>query len=458
MVKIGVAIMDSRQRQERPLDLSTRGHGRAHARLARALASLGFLVGLGAAGCGAGACPDGMQRTGDACIDPAHPYEPEERIDHDNVVNYGGELEVLKLPAPPKSGFRLVLTSRVLEPGEELFYCHSWRLPDTFHEWIYAAELYTTAGLHHGNMYATAVDADTGPQPYPACHPGAASHIGTGVKGAFTGDVEAVEIPDVLFANTTQVDGGESYRFPAGFAYPVRHGREIVMDTHLLNPTSEPLRVEVAYDFFTMPAELVTSPVAPFVFLWLDFEIPPHADFVLDGACDWFGGDVAALMPHMHQWSAGFEVSLRDAAGNELARPYDESVSNGETQIKMLDPVVRAPEAVTLGFTCEFKNTTDHPMCMGIGENEMCFVFGYMTPPDKQAVGLIPTPGAPCITLNGHDPSKTPFDLGTYYGGLEPEVQDRLLELNALLSEGNLSSTCPEESPGPGVEDQGGGP
>lgn len=408
-----------------------------------------------AGGCGTtppSTCDAGWIEQAGQCLDPAHRYEPEHALDHDNVVNYGPPLQKLQLPPPPKSGFRLVLTQQVLQPGEEIFYCHAWKLPETVNKYVYHAELHTTPGLHHGNMYATAIDADKGPQPYPACHPGAAAHIGNGISGTLSGDLSQVDVPDILFANTTQLVGHEELTFPDGYAWELRPGREVVMDTHLLNTTDEPLVVEVAYDFYTMPEAKVTHKVAPFVYFWLDFEIPPQAESSLTASCDWFGGEVTTIMPHMHEWARDFGVDFLTSDGEPVASPYpSDAIDGGETQIAVLDPAVDTKEAVNVQFTCTWMNNTDHPMCNGVGENEMCFLFGFMTPPEKQAIGIIPTPGAPCITINGNDPESSDFDMGTYFAALEAEQQSRLLELMEILETqgtGMGGSTCPEKSPG----------
>src|SRR5580704_11846457 len=54
-----------------------------------------------------------------ACVDPAERYEPAQRLDTNNVVELGEPLQILKLPAPPKSGFRIIAPPRTLMPGEE---------------------------------------------------------------------------------------------------------------------------------------------------------------------------------------------------------------------------------------------------------------------------------------------------------------------------------------------------
>src|SRR5690349_11660247 len=107
-----------------------KGHHRPSMRLAsRCL----FLAPLALAACAAPPdepCPSGTQPNDSGrCIDPSARYEPVERIDENNVVAFGEALQVLDLPDPPKSGFRLVAPPMTLGPGEEIETCLSWPYP-----------------------------------------------------------------------------------------------------------------------------------------------------------------------------------------------------------------------------------------------------------------------------------------------------------------------------------------
>ena len=49
--------------------------------------------------------------------------DPNERVVHDNVAAYGDPLTQIKLPDPPKSGFRVVAPPIKLAAGEEIETC-----------------------------------------------------------------------------------------------------------------------------------------------------------------------------------------------------------------------------------------------------------------------------------------------------------------------------------------------
>jgi len=334
------------------------------------------------------ACPAGQEPFAGRCVDPATRYEPDERIDHDNVVAYGDPLTRLELPEPPKSGFRLVAPPRLLEPGEEIDTCVSWPYPALQNRIIYAARLYTTPGLHHSNMIAKPADPELGPNPYPGCHPGADDPFS---------DLPEV-IPDVLFANSTQVEGGETLAFPPGHGFVVDTSREISTNVHYLNTSSEPQVIEVVYDYFTMPEAELAKEVAAIAMQVNDFLVPPHATETIGAECLLFGGEIVSLMPHTHQYAQRFAVDL--VAGGGERSLYEENGFDLESDIRVYQPAIPTEYGDHLRFSCTFHNTTDHDITYGLGDNEMCVLFGYVWPPEKQFVAYAERQGDECESFH----------------------------------------------------------
>lgn len=330
-------------------------------------------------------CAAGEEAFRGRCVDPARRYEPDAPLDTNNVVDYGAALESLTLPDPPKSGFRIVAPPRDMQPGEEVDFCIAWPLPETTHRVVYAARLYTTPGLHHSNVVTKAIDEEKGPNPYPSCHPGADDPF------AQLPDV----IPDVLFANSTQVVGEETLAFSPGHGFVLGEGREIATNIHFLNAGSEPLRVEVAYDVFTMPAEELTTEVAPFFAQVNDFLIPPHTTADVGTECKVFGGNVVSMMPHTHRLATRFTVDVVPPEG-EPRRVLDDGAYDLESDIVLYEPPLELLPGDSVRFSCTFANTTDHDVVYGLGDDEMCILFGYMHPVKSQFVAYSEYQGEPC--------------------------------------------------------------
>lgn len=331
-------------------------------------------------------CPEGTEQNDSGrCVDPSARYEPSERIDEDNVVAYGEPLDVLSLPEPPKSGFRVVAPPITLEPGEEISTCLSWPYPAIKNTLVYSARVYATPGLHHSNVIAKPVNKELGPNPYPECNPGA--------DDPFSEMPEV--IPDVLFASSTQVSGREELVLAKGLAFRIDPTREIATNYHLLNAGSEPQRIEVAYDFFTMPDAYLEHEVAPFAMQVNDFLIPPHTTQEVGTTCRVFGGEVVSIMPHYHQFAERYVTEIVPPQG-EARIVYEDTGFDTDSDILTYDPPLSLDTYDSLRFGCRFNNTTDHDIQFGLGENEMCVLFGYLYPVEKQVVGFSPFQGEPC--------------------------------------------------------------
>lgn len=371
--------------------------------LAAAFPLAATLAACGGSG-GGGGCGEGEVEYDGRCVDPRFRYEPEDRLDFDNVAYYSEEPYILlELPEAPKSGFRLQIPPVDLEPGEDYSYCLSWAIPDMQNRYIYSALLHTTPGLHHSNLLSVPMDPENGPNNYPDCRVGAADPFGAFAR-TFT-------IPDVLFANSTQVVGEEGFRFPEGSGYFLAEGNEAVTSIHVVNAGDDVWRLEAAYDFFTMPKEEVAAEVVPFVFTINDFLLPPQQEKTIGSSCDVFGGHVTAIMPHMHEWGEGFDVRLWPDV-EQTAEPhviYDkQGIYLPESDIKIFEEPTAMDDFARLQYRCHFYNDTDHDMNFGTGENEMCVMFGYMSPPENQVAGFASYEDEPCLSariglLRGYD-------------------------------------------------------
>ncbi|HRI65303.1 MAG TPA: hypothetical protein PK156_13735 [Polyangium sp.] len=334
------------------------------------------------------ACATGFVTYEGACIDPVRRYEPSTQLDENNVVAFGDALTELDLPPPPKSGFRIIAPPRVLAPGEEVDFCLSWPIPDLTNDIVHTARLYTTTGLHHSNVVAKPVNDQLGPNPYPDCHPGASDPVGNIGAG----------IPDVLFANSTQIEGQETIAFASGMGYVLDATREIATDIHYLNTYTQPKRIEVVYDFFTMPRSALKQEVAPFVVNIEEFSIAPHTTEVLSATCTAFGGEVVTMMPHTHDLAQRFTVDLLDPQ-DKATRVLDDGAFDLGSDIQRFEPALNIDGAERIRHECTIVNTRDVEVHYGIGTNEMCTFFGYIYPPEKQFVGRVSTDGGPCNSI-----------------------------------------------------------
>ncbi len=340
---------------------------------------------------GAAGCPDGEELFRGKCVAPERRYEPDEPIDLDNIVSYGETPQELQLPPAPRSGFRLIVSPRTLAPGEEYSDCIAWAYPQIQNHLVYGARLYTNGALHHSNLMGVPLQKGK-PSPYPACSPGQADISG------ITDNILAGEVPEVLFANSTQVLG-EAIVFEPGMAYRIAPaGREMATNIHYLNTAAQEKLAEVVYDFFTMPDSELQTELYPYYFDNYTFIVPPHTTEDVATTCQIFGGNIVSLMPHTHSRTSAFTVDLV-RSDETTKRIYEDGAFDTDSDIAVFADPISMEGFASLRHACTIENDLDVPIDYGIGNNEMCTLFGFMYPKPAQTIGVVQS-GDTCLPVN----------------------------------------------------------
>ncbi len=283
----------------------------------------------------------------------------------------GGTLPEQAPPENAVGGFSVELPVTTLAPGEELEPCWIFPLevegPSRF---VAAAQLTTGEGLHHGNITTRKKTGD------------GIRDCTNDPNGSIAGG-EAEDIINggaVLFGSSTQLVGSEWHRFPDGKAYRIKDGYEIVARMHYLNSSAKPVTVAPKYRWYTIPEEDVVDEIAPFAWVLTDFEIPPKSEHTISTEC-WLYEQMKIVdaMPHMHALGDRFLVNYvggqRDGEAFLDDQGFDEA-----SDIYSFDPAVDLGQGDGVRFGCTWKNTFDKPIHEGIGDNEMCILFGYAYP------------------------------------------------------------------------------
>lgn len=289
--------------------------------------------------------------------------------------------------------FALDLPEVVLAPGEERLLCY--RAPLVIEgpsRMVGGGVLRVGKGLHHGNVTTRKKD-ETSTDVLGPCPKGPSTALG----GEGT---DVVGGGSVLFGSTTQVEGEEWQSFPEGMAFRVKDGFEIVARMHYLNASPAPLAIAPKYEWFTVDEAKVETEIGPFIWLIRDFEIPPRARHTELAECALPPGPmhVVTMMPHMHKLGVAFDAAW-------LGGPHDGQrflASKGYDPDRGL--IVQYEPSVDLGlgwgvrFSCTWENTFDKTIHEGVGDDEMCMLFGYAWPPEN-AYSLVGTSSGSCPTL-----------------------------------------------------------
>lgn len=313
---------------------------------------LGFGVACALAGCGGDADPAAEAPAADSAFPVGHPPARSE-------------------PAHEAGGFSIEIPPTTLQPGEEKFPC--WVFPLELRgtsRLVGGAKLTPAPGMHHGNITSRPKTGDG----IRECD-GAASALGGEADDIIHGGA-------VLFGSSTQVKNDEWQSFPDGMAYRVKEGFEIVARMHYLNATSEALTLAPKYEWFTIDESALKQELGAFIWKYSGFEIPPQSELTVTGTCRIPQPmHLVNLLPHMHKLGTAFEVGFLGGAwdGREFlaSKGYDPD----QGVLMQYDPGVDLSQGDGATFSCTWKNTFDKTIVEGVGDNEMCMMFGYAWPP-----------------------------------------------------------------------------
>ena len=295
-------------------------------------------------------------------------------------------------PAHTVGGFTIAIPPAELAPGQETHPCWVIPLERTGPSRIVGgAVLRTTPGMHHGNI-TTRPRTGEGVRACPA---------GSGNEGT-----DIVNGGMVLFASSTQISGEEWYRFPDGHGYRVNDDYEIIARMHYVNPSDAPVTVAPTYEWFTIDEAKLVNELGPFVWMYLDFEIQPRAALTVTAECylpNNHPTNIVTALPHMHQLGRGLHASYLGGPFDGLRFLDSTGYDPEEGVLVQYDPPVNLTDAEGISFSCSWQNTFDKVIVEGVGDNEMCMVFGYAWPANK-AYSAIASPGN-CLMVAAPPPS-----------------------------------------------------
>lgn len=283
-----------------------------------------------------------------------------------------GHPPVASQPANVVGGFSAQLPEFTLGPGEEKFPC--WIVPMEIEGPSYivgGAKLTTTVGMHHGNV----TSRPTTGEGFRECEEG------TDAQEAGNEATDIINGGAVLFGSSTQIEGEEWQSFPDGMGYPIAEGYEIVARMHYLNATPETITVAPSYEWFTIDEATVEHVLGPFAWVLSNWEIPPLAEVTVEANCRVPNEmHLVNVLPHMHALGTAFFGSYM--GGSRDGERFLDSVGYDPDQgvITQYTPAIDLSQGEGASFGCTWVNTFDKPIGEGVGDNEMCILFGYAYP------------------------------------------------------------------------------
>jgi hypothetical protein len=272
-------------------------------------------------------------------------------------------------PAGAVGGFSIELPEVTLQPGEERWPCFVFPIEVSGPSRMVAGgTLVTGLGMHHGNIMTR-------------------KKTGEGVRECDS--VRGGEVTDVigggtvLFGSTVQLVGTEWASFAPGTAFRLKEGYEIVARMHYINASRAPLVVAPSYEWYTIAESDVRREVAPFLWLYRPFSLPPTSETVIESTCLLpTTMNIVHLLAHTHQQGIRVEASFAGGAfdGQRFLDSAGYAPDTG-TSVQFDEPVV-VEAGQGFRFACTFHNPSDRTIVEGeSADQEMCMIGGYAFPP-----------------------------------------------------------------------------
>jgi hypothetical protein len=254
------------------------------------------------------------------------------------------------------STLKVVIPPHVVEPGDS-FECYFTDLKTDRDIYVNSSTGKQGPGGHHLTIYYS-----TNPQP---------------VGHHKCIDAEMAEMRQVGAASN-DLKGDGVIDLPPGIAIEVPAGKQLVVQTHYINATSQPREVEDEITVHLIPKEEVKRFVQSFVVVDGTFEIPPRADYSRTATCT-LKRDLSLIMAlgHMHERGQHYKLEHLDANGKLLDTVLDQAwetafTSHPPTRQWSPEQPYQLKAGEKLRQTCLWKNPDSDKVVFPL---EMCIAF-----------------------------------------------------------------------------------
>jgi hypothetical protein len=231
-----------------------------------------------------------------------------------------------------------------------------------------------TAGSHHFLLYRTTL---------------------TSIPSGMTGQYDCTNGDEPIWQNATGIAYGAqtpsgAYTFPAGVAATLPAGGVLIMNTHFLNATANPIDTTVQMGLDTTTADKVHTQGGFFIFYDPFIDVPAMSVGHSGGRCS-VPQDVNVLMAftHYHYRGTGMEVWLDPNATTKTTMPPFYKTSDWQHPTDFTGPMTW-PAASEVRFQCDYDNTDTTEVLQGPNAktSEMCVLAGLYYPRSAQPDGF----------------------------------------------------------------------
>jgi hypothetical protein len=304
-----------------------------------------------------------------------------------------GPTSLLEPPLPGAGvQYRMVST---LMPGQEIERCQLFVAPPEG-LYIHGDDVRFTAGSHHVVLFKTPYDE------IPTQTLNGASIDGTKVHDCPDGAGAEWEIRGIVAGSQSSTGDTILGTLPEGVAVRVDPGTVLVMNTHYLNASPEPIETDARINLYTIPKEAVKEE-ASVIFHYNTFiHVPAGGAASARMRCP-IEQDITIprLQSHMHRRGVGFAAHLVHGADGQAEEIYStthwEQVPAG-----VFSPPLQVKAGDALDFRCDYENPEAHDVTQGTTTNdEMCVLIAPYYPRSPALDNCLDESGFPAETWIG---------------------------------------------------------
>ena len=270
---------------------------------------------------------------------------------------------------PPEHGLQLTTPTFSVPAGTEVQHCYWFKLASDVDLDVVQFQIKFLTGSHHMNLFQTNQDVP--------------NH-----------DADCFGPVDFSSAKNPNgydlIVGSQSHDFdwtlPAGVAFKLKAHRQIMLQTHYVNATSQTTPLGVGH----VKVNLVTEPDPTKIKAHMgtmfannvNIHIPPHEARSFSTTCAFpKDANVVAMTGHFHSRGKTFSVNLAP----DGAHPTDEVYRSrdwSEPPFVILEQPRPVAQKGGLYYTCDFDNKTDLDITFGphVETQEHCNLFAYFFP------------------------------------------------------------------------------
>jgi hypothetical protein len=270
---------------------------------------------------------------------------------------------------PPAYGVQLTTPTFSVPAGTEVQHCYYFKLPSDVDLDVVRMQIKYLSGSHHMNLFQSAADVPDHDedcfQPVNFSSPSNPNGYDL-IVGSQSADLDWV--------------------LPPGVAFKLKAHRQLLLQTHYVNATTQATPLGVGHVKINLNAEpdstKITAHMGTMFANNVNIHIPPHQERSFSTVCDLpEDANVAAMTGHFHSRGKSFSVNLCPDGVNPTEELYRSRDWN-EPPFVVLDQPRHLSSGGGLYYTCDFVNDTDLDITFGphVETQEHCNLFAYFYP------------------------------------------------------------------------------